>query len=90
MLDYGGSLIGKKNCQHFLLSEIEEDATIAVTSKMCIMEMQAVETLIYADHQYYGRPRPVFTPSPSEVDQVSTLLNSISQNLDYALIYDFL
>ena len=59
MLDYGGSLIGKKNCQHFLLSEIEENANISVTSIVCSMEMRAVETLIDAAHQDDGRPRPV-------------------------------
>ena len=52
--------------------------------------MRAVENLINAAHQYYGRHRPVLTPSPREVDQVSTLLASISPNLDDALIYDSL
>ena len=33
---------------------------------------------------------PVFTPSPHKVDHVSTLLDSISGNLDDALIYDSL
>ena len=54
------------------------------------MEMRAVETLIYADNKDDGIPRPVFTPSPSEVDQVSTLLASILPTLDNYLLYDFL
>ena len=54
------------------------------------MEIQAVETLINADHQDDGLPRPVFTPFPREVDQVSTVLASISRTLDNALLYDSL
>ena len=86
MLVWEGNLIYKKYRQHFLLSEIEEDVTIAVTSKMFIMEMRAVETLIDADHQYDGRPRPVFTPSPRKVYQLSIVLVSISLALDDALL----
>ena len=52
--------------------------------------MRAVETLINAAHQDDWIPRPVFTPSPLEVDQVSTVLASISPTLDHALIYDSL
>ena len=51
------------------------------------MEMRAVETLIDASHQDDGIPRPVFTPSPREVDQVSPVLDSISPTLDDALLY---
>ena len=64
--------------------------TIDVTSKIFSMEMRAVETLINADHQDYGRPRPVLSPSPHELDHVSTVLVSISPTLDNALIYDSL
>ena len=67
MLDLEGNLIDKKDLQHFILSEIEENVTIAVISKICSMEMWAVETLIDAAHQYYGRPKPFSTPSPREV-----------------------
>ena len=88
MLDWEGNLIDKKDRQHFLLSEIEKDVTIAGTSKFCSMEMRSVETLIDAAHQDYGRPRPVFAPSPREVYQVSTVLASISPTLDDALIYE--
>ena len=42
MLKWEGNLINKKGRQHFLLSDIEEDATIAVASKIFSMEMQAV------------------------------------------------
>ena len=52
------------------------------------MEMREVETLIDADHQDDGRPRPVFTHSPREVDQVSTVMDSISLTLDDTLLYD--
>ena len=90
MLDWEGNLIDKKDFQKLLLSEIDEDATIAVTSKFCSMEMQAVETLIDAAHQDDGRPRPVFTPYPRKVDQVSTVFASISSTLDDALLYDSL
>ena len=90
MLEWEGNLINKKNCQHFLLSDIEEDATIAFTSEIFSAEMQAVETLIDAAHQYDDRPRPVFTPYPREVDQVSTLMSSISPTLDNVLLYDSL
>ena len=54
------------------------------------MEMQAVETLIDSAHQDNGIPRKVFTPSPGEVDQVSTVLASISPTLDNALLYESL
>ena len=54
------------------------------------MEMLVVETLINAAHQDDGRPRPVFTPSPCKVDQVSIVLASISPNLEDALLYDSL
>ena len=47
-----------------------------------------VVTLKYAVHEYDGRSRPVFTPSPREVDHVSTLLSSISPTLYNALLYD--
>ena len=87
MLDLGGNLIDKKDHQHFLLLEIEEDATIAVTSKFCSMEMQGVETLLDAAHQDDGRHRPVFTPSPRKVDQMSTVLSIISPTLDNTLLY---
>ena len=76
--------------QHFLLSEIEEDATIAITSKICSMEMRAVENLIYAAHQDDGRPTQVSTPPPRKVDQVSILLAIISPTLDDALLCDSL
>ena len=33
----------KKDRQHLLLSYIEEDATIAVTRKICSMDMRAVD-----------------------------------------------
>ena len=78
MLYWEGNLIDKKDHHNFLLSETEEDATIAVTSKICSMEMRAVETLIDAAHKDVGIPRPVFTPSPRDVDQMSTVLASIS------------
>ena len=42
MLSWEGNLINKKDRQNFLLSDIEEDATIAVASKIFSMEMQAV------------------------------------------------
>ena len=61
MLDWEGNLTNKKDVQHFLLSDIEEYATIAATIKICSMEMRAVETLIDAAHQDDGIPRPVFT-----------------------------
>ena len=90
MLDWKGNLINKKNRQHFLLSDIEEDATIAVTSEIFSTEMREVETLIDAAHQYDDRPRPGFTPSPREVDQVSTLMASISPTLENVLLYEYL
>ena len=90
MLDWEVNLISKEDRHHFLLSYIEEDATISVTTKISSMEMRAVETLINADHQDYGRPRPVLSPSPHELDHVSTVLVSISPTLDNALIYDSL
>ena len=49
--------------------------------------MRAVETLIYADNKDDGIPRPVFTPSPRKVDQVSTVLSSISPTLNNDLLY---
>ena len=49
-----------------------------------------VETLINAAHKNGGRPRLIFTHSPRELDQVSTVLASISPNLDNALLYDSL
>ena len=90
MLDWEVNLVDKKYRQHFLLSKIEEEANIAVTSKFCSMEMQAVKTLVDAAHQDDGRPGPVFTPSPREVDRVSTVLASISPTLEDALLYDSL
>ena len=54
------------------------------------MEMRAVETLIDAAHQDYERPRPVSTPPPREVDQMSKVLASISPTLDDALLFDSL
>ena len=88
MLNWEGNIIDKKYIHHFLLSAIEEDATISITSKFCSMEMQAVETLIYATHQDDRRPRPFFTPSPRKVEYVSTVLASISPTLDNALLYE--
>ena len=90
MLDWEGNPINKKDRPHFLLSEIEEDATIAVTSKIFIMEMWTVETFIDADHQDDGRTRPVFKLSTRKADQVYTVLTSISPTLDYAPLYDYL
>ena len=90
MLNWEVNLIDKKNCLHFLLSDIEKDAIISVTSKICNMEMRAVETLIDESHQYDGRPRPIFIPYPREVDQVSIVLASISLTLDDALLCDSL
>ena len=52
--------------------------------------MRVVETLIDADHQDYGIPRTVFTPSPRELHQVSTLLAIIPPTLNNALLYDSL
>ena len=77
MIEWEWNLIDKKDRHQFLLSDIKEGVTIAVTSKICSMEVRAVETLIDASHQGDGRPRTVFTPSPREVDQVSTVLDSI-------------
>ena len=68
MLDSEGNLTDKEDRQNFLLSEIDEDATIPVTRKIFSMEMRAVRTLIDAAHQYNGIPRPVLTPSTREVD----------------------
>ena len=90
MLNWEGNIIDKKYIHHFLLSAIEEDATISITSKFCSMEMQAVKTLVDAAHQDDGRPGPVFTPSPRKVDRVSTVLASISPTLEDALLYDSL
>ena len=64
MIDWEGNLIDKKDRQYFLLSDIEEYATIAVTTKIFSIYMRAVETLIDAAHQYDERPMPVFTPTP--------------------------
>ena len=86
MLDWEGNLIDYKYQHNFLLSDIEEDSTIAVTSKICSMEMRAVATLIDAAHQDDGRPRPFFAPSPCELDQVSTVLASISPTLENNLL----
>ena len=90
MLDWEGNLISKKDRQHFLLSEIEEDATIAVTITSFSMEMRSVENLIYAAHQDDGRPTQVSTPPPRKVDQVFILLAIISPTLDDALLCDSL
>ena len=90
MLDWEGNLIDYKYQHNFLLSDIEEDSTIAVTSKICSMEIRAVETLIDAFHQYDMIPGKCFTPSPRKVDQVSTVLASISPTLDDTLIYESL
>ena len=49
--------------------------------------MQTVETLIDASNQYDGRPRIFFTPFPRKVDQVSSVMASISVTLDNSLIY---
>ena len=86
MLYWEGNLIGKKYSQNFRTSEIEEYATIFVSSKICSMEMRAVATLIDAAHQDDGRPRSVFAPSPREVDQVSTVLTSILPTLENNLL----
>ena len=90
MIDCEGKLIDNKDHQQLLLSEIEEYATIAVTTKICSRAMRAVENLIDAAHQDNGRPSPVLTTYPREVDQVSTVLASISPTLDYALLYESL
>ena len=90
MLDWEINLIEKKDRQHFLLSYIKGDANIAVTIKIFSMETRAVETLIDAAHQDNGRPSPFFTPYPREVDQVLTVLASISLTLDDALLYESL
>ena len=90
MLIWEGNLINKKDLHHFILSDIEEDATIATTGKIFSMKMLAVETLIDAYHQDDGILRPVLTPSPRKVDQVSTVLASISPTLDDALLHDSL
>ena len=52
--------------------------------------MHAVETLIDAARQDDGIPRPFFTPSPRKVDQMSTVLDSISPTLGDTLLYDTL
>ena len=90
MLDSEGNLVVKKDLQNFLLSDIEEDATISVTRKIFSMEIQSVETFIDAENQDDGRPIPVSTPYPRKLDQVSTVLASISPTLDDALLYDSL
>ena len=56
MTFWEGNLINKKDRQNFLLSDIEEDATISVTTKICSIDMRVVETLIDAAHQDYGIP----------------------------------
>ena len=66
MLDWEGNLIEKKDRQNFPLSEIDEDATIAVTSKNFSVEMRAVETLIDAAHQDDGIPRIIFHTFPTQ------------------------
>ena len=54
------------------------------------MYMRVVETLIDAAHQHYGRPMLVFTLYPRKVDQVYTLMASISATLDDAVLYESL
>ena len=71
MLEWEVNFIVKKDRQHFLLSEMEEDANISVTSEICSMEMREVETLINAAHQDDGRLRQVLPYSPREVEQVT-------------------
>ena len=90
MLDWERNLTGKKERRKFLLSEIEEYVTIAVTSKICSINMREVKNLIDADNQDDRIPRPFFTSSPLEVDKVSKVLASISPTLDDALLYDSL
>ena len=89
MLDWEVNFIDNKDPHHFLLSDIEEDATLAVTSILS-MEIRSVETLIDAAHQDDGRTIPVFTPSSCEVDQFSAVLDIISPTLEDTLLYDYL
>ena len=90
MLSWEGNLINKKDRQNFLLSDIEEDATISVTSKNCSIEMRSVEILIDAAHQDDGRPKPVYTTSPRKIYQVSKVLASITPTLNNALLHESL
>jgi hypothetical protein len=88
MLDWEGNMVQRRDRVQILLSEILEDVAVTASVQVSSTEIRAIDTVFEGNViPHDDEAHPCWQPIPRAVDEVSSILASVSPTLDDQVLY---
>ncbi len=88
MLDWEGNMIERQHRTQIILSEIEEDENMRVSSVISSIESRTIDSVLDDSDVSEEKVLPTYQPIPRAADEISSVLASVSPIYDDATLYE--